>query len=154
MHIFIASVVDAYSICKSDYGTRCLVSITDILVIVAASKVTSLVLNRFVLIPTFILLLFFPRVHVLIDRRDANVSQLECVAASPQLIPSTSDKYPYRGLNNFFFSLFPFFFPPLSLFPPLPPLPPPIDARPIENLWDFIPSIIPAIFRNRCIYYV
>lgn len=153
MHIFIASVVDAYSICKSDYGTRCLVSITDILVIVAASKVTSLVLNRFVLIPTFILLLFFPRVHVLIDRRDANVSQLECVAASPQLIPSTSDKYPYRGLNNFFFLFFPSP-PPLSLFSPLPPLPPPIDARPIENLWDFIPSIIPAIFRNRCIYYV
>lgn len=72
MHIFIASVVDAYSICKSDYGTRCLVSITDILVIVAASKVTSLVLNRFVLVPSFIFLLF-PRVHVLIDRFDANV---------------------------------------------------------------------------------
>ena len=46
MHIFIARVADAYGICKSDYGTRCLVSITDILVIVATSKVTLLVLNR------------------------------------------------------------------------------------------------------------
>lgn len=40
-HIFIARVVTARGICKPDYGGGCVVSITDILVIVEASKVAT-----------------------------------------------------------------------------------------------------------------
>lgn len=98
MHIFIARVVDAYDICKSDYGTRCLVSITDILVIVAASKVTPLVLNRTpICSSSHVYFSSFSFLRVFID---TPLPTRECLLASQlrQLIPS-ADKYLYRAIK-------------------------------------------------------